>query len=196
MADKKTAKAAPGDPKAAAKDTKVAQGEKGSEGAVSEGAEPKKKSRAKLFVVLAAVLVLLGGGGAGAFFMLRKPVTPEAAAAAEAEAKAKKPEANGIVTFEPFVVNLADPGKRRFLRINVRLLVGEAEDAEHIQKSEVLQTRLRADILELLTEQTSDSVTSVEGKAELKKKISERAHHILEKTEIADVLFSDFVVQY
>jgi flagellar FliL protein len=179
-----------------AKGATSSKGEKINDGA-SEGGEPseapRKKSRAKLFVILAVVLVLLGGGGAGAFFMLRKPPATEAAAA---PADAAKPEANGIVTFEPFIVNLADPGKRRFLRINVRLLVGEAEEAEHIQKSEVLQMRLRADILELLTEQTSESVTTAEGKAELKKTIAERAHHILEKTEIADVLFSDFVVQY
>ena len=196
MADNKTARAAPGDPKAA-KDSKVAKGATQSEndhtGAEGAGDKaPTKKSRAKLFVVLAAVLALFGGGGAGAFFMLRKPAPADAAAPVEE----KKPEANGIVTFEPFVVNLADPGKRRFLRISVRLLVAEAEEAEHIQKSQVLETRLRADILELLTEQTSDSLASVDGKTELKKKIAERAHHILEKTEIADVLFSDFVVQY
>jgi flagellar FliL protein len=161
--------------------------------ASADGAEGKKAGKGKLFIVLAVVLVLLGGGGAGAFFMLRKPTAPEGGAAV---VEHKKPTANGIVNFEPFIVNLADSGKRRFLRINVRLLVAEAEEAEHIQKSEVLQMRLRSDILELLTEQTSETIVSADGKAELKKKIAERAHHILETTEVADVLFSDFVVQY
>ena len=137
----------------------------------------KKKGKGKLFIVLAVVLVLLGGGGAGAFFMLRKPAT---ARRRGAPWRPRSPTANGIVNFEPFIVNLADPGKRRFLRINVRLLVGEAEEAEHIQESEVLQMRLRSDILELLTEQTSETIVSAEGKAALKKKIAERAHHILE----------------
>ncbi len=177
-----------------AKETKDAP--KGEAAAEGDAAAPKKKGRGKLFIILAVVLVLLGGGGAGAFFMLRKPAPAEGEAAA-ADAP-KEHAANGIVNFEPFVVNLADQGKRRFLRITVRLLVAEEEQAKHVEESQVLQARLRADILELLTEQTSETVASSEGKAELKKHITEKAHHILEheKIEVADVLFSDLVIQY
>jgi flagellar basal body-associated protein FliL len=35
-----------------------------------------------------------------------------------------------------------------------------------------------------------------EGKAALKKTIAEQADAILRPTEVADVLFSDFVIQY
>jgi flagellar basal body-associated protein FliL len=61
--------------------------------------------------------------------------------ATKAAAKHKKPKI-GIVNFEPFVVNLADAGGRRFLRINVRLIVDDLEKAEQIQKSEVQLMRL------------------------------------------------------
>jgi flagellar FliL protein len=154
-------------------------------------AAPKKGSKSKLFVIVGGVAVVLLGGGGAAFWMMRKPAEAKAV-----EAPKKKPDANGIVTFEPFVVNLADPGAQHFLRINVRLVVGEAEEAEKIQKSEVQLMRLRSDILELLTTETSEHIVTPEGKTELKKKINERAHHIVEPTEVADVLFSDFVVQY
>jgi flagellar FliL protein len=153
----------------------------------------KKKGKGKLFVILGVVFILLLGGGAGALFILRKPADPNTP---DAKKTAAKKDATGIVTFEPFVVNLADEGKRRFLRINVRLIVDNEEEAEHITKSEVTHTRLRADILDLLTQQTSDHITTADGKAALKKEISERAHHILHETEVADVLFSDLVVQY
>lgn len=158
--------------------------------------EPAKgKSKAKLFIILGVVFVLLGGGGAGAFFMMRKPA--DAAAAEHGEEEKKKHETpKGMVSFEPFVVNLADPGGKRFLRINVRLLVPEEEEAKELEENKVATERLRAMILELLTEQTSEVIVQAEGKAALKTKIIEQADHILEPIEVADVLFSDFVVQY
>jgi flagellar FliL protein len=176
-----------------AKDPKDAPKDAAKEGDASAADAPKKKGRGKLFIILGVVIMLLGGGGAGAFFMLRKPADPAAAANGKHE---EVKEANGIVNFEPFVVNLADPGGRRFLRINVRLVVPEEEEAKHIEENKVIQTRLRAAILELLAEQTSDHISTTEGKTALKKEISERAHHILKETEVADVLFSDFVIQY
>lgn len=164
--------------------------------AAAAAAPPEKKGKGKLPMILAAALVV-GGGGSAAFFMLRPPAAAAATEGGESHAAAaKKTEANGIVNFEPFVVNLADAGGRRFLRINVRLLVPALEEAEHIQKSEVLLMRLRSEILDLLTAQTSDQVVAPEGKAALKSAIVERARHIVEPTEVTDVLFSDFVVQY
>jgi flagellar FliL protein len=161
-----------------------------------EGEAPARKAGGgKLFIILGVVIVLLGGGGAGAFFMLRTAADDAATEGADAHKEEEK-EAHGIVNFEPFVVNLADAGGRRFLRINVRLVVPEEEEAKHIEENKVIQTRLRAAILELLAEQTSEHISTTEGKTALKKEISERAHHILKETEVADVLFSDFVIQY
>ncbi len=170
---------------------------KDAKGGKEAAADAPKKSNGKLFIILGVVVILLGGGGAGAYFVMRKPAAePDKAGTAKAAVKHKKPEETGIVNFEPFVVNLADPGGRRFLRINVRLIVDDLEKAEQIQKSEVQLMRLRSDILEQLTQQTSDKLGTPDGKSELKKTIAEHAHKIVEPTEIADVLFSDFVVQY
>jgi flagellar FliL protein len=163
----------------------------------AEAAPAPKKPRGKLFMILGVVVVLLAGGGGAAFWWLRTPSAAAKSAAPKAKAPKKLDLAKaGIVNFEPFVVNLADAGAKRFLRINVRLLVDKAEEAEHIQKSEVLVMRLRSDILELLTAQTSEKIVSAEGKAELKKQIIEHTHQTVAPAEVADVLFSDFVVQY
>ncbi len=159
-------------------------------------AAPKKKGKGTLFIILGVVLVLLGGGGAAAYFTLLAPAAEgEGDGAAKAE-EHKAPTANGIVTFEPFIVNLADAGGRRFLRINVRLLVPEEEEGKHLQENKVTIERLRAAILDLLSTQTSEQVSSPDGKAALKHAIAEHAKPILEHTEVVDVLFSDFVVQY
>lgn len=138
-----------------------------------------------------AVIVLAIAGGA-AFWWSQKAQaqTPEPAPAA-----ATDNEERGMVSFEPFVVNLADTGASRFLRVKVQLIVENAEEAEAIEKSTVKQSRARSAILELLTTQTSDVLVTPQGKAELRKVISEQLGKTLH-LEIVDVLFSDFVVQF
>ena len=102
----------------------------------------------------------------------------------------------GIGALDPFVVNLADPGGQRFLRLTLRLVLESEEVATHFEEDELARARVRSAILELLTMQTADHVVTAEGKAELKKEIVERATHALEHAKVIDVLFTEFVVQY
>jgi flagellar FliL protein len=133
------------------------------------------------------------------------------AAPAKKKAKKKKKkkghdeEAHArLMTFEPFVVNLADPGAARFLRTNVQLVVSggaEGEGGGHGEGGKgpsVEDMRARSAILELLSAETSDKLTTPEGKDALKEQIMERIQDVLEKSEIEveDVLFSDFVIQF
>ena len=153
-----------------------------------------KKSRTKLFVIVGVVVVLLAAGGGGAYWaFFRSPAAP---AGEEEHAAHDEPEHHRIISFEPFVVNLADTDARRFLRINVRLVVADEEGGEHAKDSEVTLVRLRSEMLDELTRQTADTVTTPDGKAALKKAIAGRAAGVLKPMEVADVLFSDFVVQY
>ena len=73
-----------------------------------------KKSKKPLVLILGGVLVL-GGLGGGAFWYTRRAPAGEAAHV--------KPPERGILAFEPFVANLADPGASRFLRTTVQLIV-------------------------------------------------------------------------
>jgi flagellar protein FliL len=147
---------------------------------------PTKKGGSSL-VLVAVAAVAIGGGGAGTYFMMHRPAGAPAAT---------KPTERGLLTLEPFVVNLADAGGSRFLRVSIRLVVGSPEQAEHIQKGSVALVRVRSAILELLTQQTADHLVTAQGKEELKKAIAERADTVLEETKVTDVLFSDFVVQF
>jgi flagellar FliL protein len=154
-------------------------------------AAPATKSKAKLFII-AGIVLLLGGGGAGAWYVTRG----RGDANHETVEKAKPEVEHGVVGFEPFIVNLADPGGQRFLRADIRLLVADEAAAKHVQENKVTSTRLRAAIIDVLTSQTADQIARPEGKAALKKSIAEQASTILHPTEVADVLFSDFVIQY
>ncbi len=150
---------------------------------------PAKGGRLKLFVIVGIVVALVGGGGA--YWFLQKPV--EAADEAHHE---EPPPTRGLVSFDPFVVNLADPGVSRFLRVSMQLVVKDAEHATELEESKVAMMQARSAILDLLTTQTSDVLVTTEGKGKLRAAIIEKLHTTIEEFEVVDVLFSDFVVQF
>ena len=152
-----------------------------------------KKSKKGFFMMILLVLVAVGGGGAGAYFYFVKM------GGAAVEAKAAHPEpppATGIVPLEPFVVNLADTGATRFLRVNLSLIVQDEEHAKELEENAVDKARVRSAILELLAQQEADKLVTPEGKAELKKAIAERIGHAAHELKVRDVLFSEFVIQF
>jgi flagellar FliL protein len=150
--------------------------------------EPAKKKSKKGLLIGIVGLLVVGGGGAAYWFT--RP-TAEAAEAGEAA----EPEGESVVSFEPFVVNLADAGGGRYLRVNVQLVLAGADASTEVEEDAVMKVRLRSDVLALLTEQTSDALMTTEGKTKLKEAISERASHSIEPHKVRDVLFSDFIVQ-
>ena len=157
-------------------------------------AAPKKSKKGFMMIVL---LLVLGGGGAGGYFYFFKGA-PAAAHAEEPEPEAEHVPATGtgIVPMEPFVVNLADPGAIRFLRVNLSLVVKDEELAKEIEENAVDKARIRSAILELLAMQHSDAIVTPEGKDELKTLIAERSEHAAHELKVVDVLFSEFVVQF
>jgi flagellar FliL protein len=123
-------------------------------------------------------------------------VARPAAAGAEAAAEPPEPEPTGVVTLAPFVVNLADPGGGRFLRVSLALVVGTEEEAKELGEDAVVNSRIRSSLIELLAQQTSDALVTPEGKAALKNAIKEHVAHVVHEVEVADVLFTEFVVQF
>jgi flagellar protein FliL len=149
------------------------------------------KKKSKLVPILLTLgLVVLGGGGAGAYWYFgHRPAE---------EGKVAEPEPappSGIVELEPFVVNLADTGGQRFLRVSMRLLTYTEEQALEMEEDAVSKAKLRSAVLELLSMQLAEPLVTPEGKAELKKAIAERAAHAVHDLKVTDVLFVEFVVQ-
>jgi flagellar protein FliL len=147
----------------------------------------KKKRLGLILAVLGLVLGLGGGGGAYWYFVMRGAPQEEAA---------PEPEKAGIVPMAPFVVNLADEGGGRFLRVTLALTVEGEEHAKEVEEDAVLSARLRSAILERLAQETADHLVTPKGKAELKKVIAEQVSHASHELKVTDVLFSEFVVQF
>ncbi len=152
---------------------------------------PKKKGGFLKLLVIIVLAVAAGGGGAYFYFMKAAP-----AHAREAEAEPEPPPPTGIVPLEPFVVNLADTGATRFLRVSLSLVVPDEVQAKEIEEHAIEKARVRSAILELLAEQHAEKLVTPEGKEELKKNIAERIEHAAHELKVVDVLFSEFVIQF
>lgn len=163
----------------------------------AQGGDAPKKRRWIKWVLLGLVAVLLVGGGGTGFYLWRvRAAAPDGVEGTAHEAEEASSHESGVLSFEPFVVNLADSEGSRFLRVDLRLLVDDGEAAKELQEDEVAMLRIRSGILELLSAQTSDKLVTPEGKASLKTAIAGRAAETLGKVKVSDVLFAEFVVQF
>jgi flagellar protein FliL len=156
----------------------------------AEAAPPalKGKGKSKLLMI-AGVVILAGGGGGGYWWWSQRAPAGE-------QAEVKPAAEPGVVSFEPFVANLADEGGERFLRASLKLVVEGVERAKEVEENAVERAQLQAAILEVLTQQTAEELVTPAGKAALKKSILARTAEVLHETPITDVLITEFVVQF
>lgn len=187
----------------------------------TEAEAPEKKGGKKFLIIIILAVVLLGGGGAGAYFLLFAPKADaegEEKASKKSKAKAAKEEeeeepvekseksnslkgsipkdedVKEIVELQPFIVNLADEGEARYLRLSVSLGIGGGEGG-HEKPSPLLITRVRNAMLAVLSEKKSDDVLTNSGKAKLRKELLKAAKTAAEDAHIEAIYITDFIVQ-
>jgi flagellar FliL protein len=121
----------------------------------------------------------------------RKKIRPKAAMArprAGTGGKDKAPSNN--VALPAFVVNLADPNARRYLKI-----VLDVEMTGNPELIEANMAKIRDSLLLLLSSKTSQELATLEGKIMLRKEIVDRLNQALGQSKVARVYFTDFVIQ-
>lgn len=94
------------------------------------------------------------------------------------------------VALQPFVVNLADPSARRYLKI-----VLDVEMTGNPELLEANQPKIRDALLMLLSSKTSQELSTLEGKILLRKEIVDRLNQAIGQAKVARVYFTDFVIQ-
>lgn len=102
--------------------------------------------------------------------------------------KDKAPSNN--VALPPFVVNLADPNARRYLKV-----VLEVEMTGNPELLEGNQAKIRDALLMLLSSKTSQELSTLEGKILLRKEIVDRLNQAIGQPKVSRVYFTDFVIQ-
>ncbi len=148
---------------------------------------PKKRILLLVFALL--FLALLGGGG---FVAYQKffAVSPEAEPSAPPVAP--KVTLGPVYAMEPFLVNLADPGRPRFLKLVAQLEL----DADPVTgELDTLKPKVRDALLTLLSSKLSEQLITVADKERLRNEMIHRLNTFLSSGRVVEVYFTEFVVQ-
>ena len=174
-----------------------------------EAGEQKKGLPIKLILIVVGVLAL-GGGGYFAYTNFFQDEAVEESAeggAEEGEGKEGKegeegtdskkeeqlpPDIGVMFTLDPFVVNLAGSGGKRFLKVTATLELSAPEVNPEIDEN--LQ-KITDSILVLLSSKNFEDLYSVQGKFKLKDEITTRVNRFLVVGHVKDAYFSEFIVQ-
>jgi flagellar FliL protein len=168
----------------------------------ANSAEPTKLPVFSLViaVVLGVILSVALVGGAGYYLIhsgkLRLQTAPPAAATQVASVKTR------AVVLEPLVVNLAD-GAGAYLRVSIVLNVTGVEGAPAKDEKKAEETKagndanaaIRDTTLAVLGRQTSESLLTPEGKERLKKELKQAFAERNAEIKVADLYFTEFLVQ-
>lgn len=153
------------------------------EGAADEKAS--RKSNKGLLIVIAIITLAAVGGGAGYFFL----VAGKSGGAEHAEEK--KPEMKSVlIGLDPFVLNLAEQG--RFLKVTMQLELSDVTLQTTIAEK---TPQLRDAIITLVSSKSAESLSSPEGKFQIKDELLLRANQALGKNAFKNLYFTEFVMQ-
>ncbi len=160
--------------------------------------KPAPKGHGKLFIIL-ALIIILAVAAAGYFLFFKKDHAKEDTAqqttssqpTAQNDTSATEP--GPIQEYPTFLVNLADAGGNRYLRINVSLELSKEKtfQAEVVSKD----PRIKDIILSILSSKTVDEINTTQGKIALKQEIMRRLNTIMTGGRIVDIYITEFVIQ-
>ena len=109
----------------------------------------------------------------------------------------KVPENNSevirsVYSLDTFIVNLADKGGRRFLRVTMDLELKDESLAGEIDKR---LSQIRDSILMIIPTKRFEDINSVEGKIALSDEIMTKLNFFLKEESITNIYFVEFVIQ-
>ncbi|AEA33838.1 flagellar basal body-associated FliL family protein [Hippea maritima] len=177
---------------------------------------PKKKGKGKLLIIIIAVVILAVAGVAVKMFLFngtKKQTTPnqhksEVTHEQAQEEEPVEPAESTVVSqshltpvvIGPIIVNLADVGGDRYLKIKLVLL--EAKRAAKKEEKEGEKTGISLEdavvkdtIISVLSAKTSDDLLSASGKEELKNELISAINQALHMNLVKRIYFLSFIIQ-
>jgi flagellar protein FliL len=154
-----------------------------------------------LMILIGVVMVFMLGLGGGLFMMWNKLSAMETRTQGSAEDGEQADQdttvpvedlLGPIFPLETFIVNLADKGGKRYLRITIDLEL-DSKDLE----SEVTKRlpQVRDSILTILPTKHFEDISSAKGKTALRDQMLERINGMLARGQITNIYFKEFVIQ-
>ncbi len=159
--------------------------------------EAPKRPLMKLIIIGVVALVLVGGGGFFGYMKFFKkaeePHGGEAPHGAGPAPQAKQPvEQVVLMDWEPFLVNLADPGGKRYLKVVMKM---ELSNPAMMEELKTRNFELRDAILMLLSGKEFDDIATPAGKKSLKHEIISQLNRVAKQGQVKEVYFIEFIVQ-
>ena len=153
-----------------------------------------KKYRLRLlaFATAAGFIFLLNQGNLEAQEEVTEEDKVEENTSSEEPKPAKKMKKDLIFHLDPFIVNLAKSGGKRFLKVTVSLEMSSPKVRLGLKKN--IQ-KITDSILLLLSTKIFKDVYSVQGKFTLKGEITTRANQFLTKGQVKGAYFTEFIIQ-
>lgn len=151
-------------------------------------------SKTMLIIIISVVVLFMGTVGAG-FFILWNKINqiPQNPAIAEDVALEEEENAIGpLYTLDTMIVNLADHGGKRYLRVTMAL---ELSDPEALTTIEGRLPQVRDAILMILPTKKYDDVSTTEGKIALRTEVMDKINSLMTKGQVNNIYFTEFVVQ-
>ena len=149
----------------------------------------------RVLIVIIAVAVLFMGMVGGGFFILWNKISqiPQTPAAAEEVPVAEEENVMGpLYSLDTMIVNLADHGGKRYLRVTMAL---ELSDPEAVTAIENHLPQVRDAILMILPTKTYDDISTTDGKIALRNEIMAKINQMMTKGKVNNIYFTEFVVQ-
>ncbi|HEY0942788.1 MAG TPA: flagellar basal body-associated FliL family protein [Steroidobacter sp.] len=159
------------------------------------GAVPAAPAKSKMLViVICSLLAASAVGGAAVFYLAGK----QAAAQEEAQlAPAAKRPAIYSKFDPPFVVNFQNKGAMRFLQVSIEVMTRDVATADLLKQHD---PKLRNDLLMLLGGQTFETLSSREGKEQLRQEALKAVADVIaaeggKAENVEQLYFTSFVMQ-
>jgi len=147
-----------------------------------------------IIMIMSAVFLFIMGAG---FYILWNKVSPADPQIELEQNKADnekddKDEIRPVFSLETFIVNLADRGSGRYLRVTMDLELSSKETTAEVEKR---LPQIRDAILTVIPAKTSKDISTIEGKNALRDEIIQKLNSFIKNGSITNIFFTEFVVQ-
>ena len=146
----------------------------------------EKKSPLK-FIILGVLVLVLALGGVVGWTLFFGDSEEDSADTSVSEAVVGK-----IFSLKTFVVNLNDPGGKRYIKTKIEL---EYVDEPIQLELDARLPQIRDAILLLLSSKTLDEIQDVDGKIDLRNELILRINQVLKQGKIRNLYFTELVIQ-
>ena len=154
-----------------------------------------------LIILIGVMMVFMFGLGGGLFMMWNKLSAMETRSQSATENAEQGDQDSSVpvekllgpvFSLDTFIVNLADEGGKRYLRMTIDLELDSEELESEVEKR---LPQVRDSILTILPTKRFNDISSAKGKTALRDQMLERINGLVVRGKVTNIYFKEFVVQ-